>query len=77
MDRSCWSDARPTGRQHQEIADAGLFELPQSESLLFSLDVRALADFLLRLATTGRIEALRLPEDVDLTSAGDRANVRR
>lgn len=38
---------------------------------------RALVDDLLRLSAAGRIEALLLPEQVDLTSTGDRLNPRR
>jgi hypothetical protein len=123
-----WGDTRPTGWEHPEIAAAGFLELPQRDSLLFALDVRALADpgwareagfadasgtttqtplalwpedrawylasevdfdstviagsraladDLLRLAEAGRIEALLLPAEVDLTSTGDRVNTRR
>lgn len=121
------SDSRPTGWEHPEIAAAGWLELPGRECLLFSLDVRTLADpgwareagfatasgttvqtplalwpddrawylatevdfdstviggsralvdAVLELSEQGALEALPLPEVVDLSSLGDRVNPR-
>lgn len=120
-------DTRPTGWEHPEIAAAGGIELPGRDCLLFSLDVRALADrrwaresgfadaagltvqtptalwpedlawylaseidfdstviggsralvdAVTALAADGTIEALELPDEVDLTSRGDLVNRR-